>query len=88
MLTRRLEALRDDEAWQQAADEPQDTPLKDLTTDYWRSPAALPEPLASRPGVPAGAILDRLGPLARRLRGEDVRDLLRPAYSAMRDGRG
>lgn len=88
VLTRRLEALRDDEAWQQAADEPQDTPLADLAAAYWRSPAALPEPLAPRPGAPAGAILDRLGPMARRLRGEDVRDLLRPAYVAMRDGRG
>lgn len=88
VLTRRLEALRDDEAWQETADEPQDTPLAHLADAYWRSPAGPPEPLASRPGVPAGAILDRLGPLGRRLRGEDVRDLLRPAYGAMRDGRG
>lgn len=88
VLTRRLEALRDDEAWQETAHEPQDTPLAALASDYWRAPAALPEPLAPRPGAPAGAILDRLGPLGRRLRGEDLRDLLRPAYGAMRDGRG
>jgi uncharacterized Zn finger protein len=88
VLMRRLEALRDDEAWQQAADEPQDIALAALTADFWRAPAALPEPLAPRPGVPSGAILDRLGPLGRRLRGADLRDLLRPAYTAMRDGKG
>ncbi len=88
VLMRRLEALRDDEAWQEAEDEPQDTPLTALTEAYWRSPAALPDPPAARPDVPAGAILDRLGPLGRRLRGEDISDLLRPAYRAMRGARG
>lgn len=86
-LTRRLEALRDDEAWQQAAHEPQDPPLAALTGEFWRSPAALPEPLAARHDAPSGAILDRLGPIGRRLRGEDLRDLLRPAYRAMRGPR-
>jgi len=96
-LTRRLEALRDDEAWQEAEEEPQDTPLAELAgagdpsgcaDSYWRAPAPLPEPLASRPDTPAGAILDRLGPVGVQLRGRDLRDLMRPAYRAMRGGRG
>lgn len=86
-LTRRLEALRDDEAWRAAAHEPQDPPLSALIEGFWHSPAALPEPLAPRHDTPAAAILDRLGPLGRRLRGEDLRDLLRPAYQAMRRAR-
>ena len=87
VLLRRLEALRDDEAWQEAEEEPQDAPLAQFVHDYWRADAALPEPLAPRPDAPAGAILDRLGPIGVQLRGRDLRDLLRPAYRAMRGGR-
>jgi uncharacterized Zn finger protein len=86
-LQRRLEALRDDEAWQEAEEEPQDEPLARLVESFWRSGDALPEPLAVRPDVPTGAILDRLGPVGVQLRGADLRDLLRPAYRAMRGGR-
>jgi uncharacterized Zn finger protein len=86
-LLRRLEALRDDEAWQQAEQEPQDAPLARFADAYWQAEAALPEPLAARPDSPAGAILDRLGPVGAQLRGRDLRDLLRPAYRAMRAGR-
>ncbi len=85
-LMRRLESLRDDEAWQEAEEEPQDAPLARLLGEYWGSDAALPEPLAVRHDAPAGAILDRLGPIGRQLRGRDLRDLLRPAYRAMRGG--
>jgi len=88
VLLRRLEALRDDEAWQEAEEEPQDAPLAEFVHAYWRAGAALPEPLAARPDAPDGAILDRLGPLGEQLRGRDLRDLLRPAYRAMRGGRG
>lgn len=87
-LTRRLEALRDDEAWRASAHEPQDPPLSAVIDGFWHAPAALPEPLAPRQDTAAAAILDRLGPLGRRLRGEDLRDLLRPAYQAMRRARG
>jgi uncharacterized Zn finger protein len=89
-LTRRLEALRDDDAWQEGEDEPQDVPLSALIAAdaFWRSPGELPEPLAPKPDAPAGAILDRLGPVGRTLGGSDLRDLLRPAYQAMRGGRG
>jgi uncharacterized Zn finger protein len=88
VLLRRLESLHDEEAWQEAEEEPQDAPLPQLVDAYWRADAALPEPLATRPDVPAGAILDRLGPIGLQLRGEDLRDLLRPAYRAMRGGQG
>ncbi|MGH6655932.1 MAG: SWIM zinc finger family protein [Actinocrinis sp.] len=89
-LMRRLEALRDDEAWQETEDEPPDEPLAALTEPdaFWRSAGELPEPLAPKPDAPAGAILDRLGPVGRELRGRDLRDLLRPAYKAMRGGQG
>jgi uncharacterized Zn finger protein len=87
-LLRRLEALRDEEAWQQSADEPQDAPLAELAAVYWGSPAPVPAALSPRPEVPAGAVLDRLGPLGRTLRGQDLIDLLRPAYKAMRGARG
>lgn len=87
-LLRRLESLRDEEAWQEAEEEPQDAPLGQLVAAYWGSDAALPEPLPTRPDVPAGAILDRLGPVGLQLRGEDLRDLLRPAYRAMRGSQG
>lgn len=85
-LQRRLESLRDDEAWQEAEEEPQDAPLEQALGAYWRSEAPLPEPLAARHDAPAGAILDRLGPIGRQLRGRDLQDLLRPAYRAMRGG--
>jgi uncharacterized Zn finger protein len=87
-LSRRLESLRDEEAWQEVEEEPQDVPLAQLVGAYWRSDAALPEPLPARNDVPAGAILDRLGPIGLQLRGEDLRDLLRPAYRAMRGAQG
>jgi uncharacterized Zn finger protein len=81
-LVRRLEALRDDEAWQHAEEEPQDTALADLVAAYWESPAALPDAPPHATGLAPGAILDRLGPLGVELHGRDVRDLLRPAYIA------
>jgi uncharacterized Zn finger protein len=84
VLQRRLESLRDEDAWQEAEEEPQDPPLRQLIDAYWQSDAALPEPLPTRSDVPSGAILDRLGPISRQLRGRDLRDLLRPAYRAMR----
>lgn len=87
-LLRRLESLRDEEAWQEAEEEPQDAPLGQLVAAYWGSGAGLPEPLPTRPDVPAGAVLDRLGPIGLQLRGEDLRDLLRPAYRAMRGSQG
>jgi len=87
VLLRRLEALRDDAAWQEAEEEPQDAPLAQFVDAYWQAGAALPEPLAPHPDAPAGAILDRLGPLGVQLRGRELRDLLRPAYRAMRGGR-
>lgn len=87
-LARRLESLRDEDAWQEAEEEPEDTPLTRLVDEFWRSDAALPEPLSTRSDTPAGAILDRLGPVGRQLRGQDLRDLLRPAYRAMRGGQG
>lgn len=83
-LQRRLESLRDDEAWQEAGEEPQDTPLTQLIDGYWHAGSALPEPLTTRSDTPAGAILDRLGPIGHEVRGRDLRDLLRPAYRAMR----
>ncbi|MBS2964335.1 SWIM zinc finger family protein [Actinocrinis puniceicyclus] len=86
-LLRRLEALRDEQAWQDTEEEPQDPPLADVAGAYWSSPVAVPGALASRPDTPAAAVLDRLGPLGRGLRGQDLTDLLRPAYRAMRGPR-
>ena len=83
-LVRRLESLRDEEAWQEAEEEPQDAPLAELVDAYWRSDRTVCRNPCRRARVPAGAILDRLGPIGRQLRGEDLRDLLRPAYRAMR----
>jgi uncharacterized Zn finger protein len=85
-VMRRLEALRDEEAWQEAEQEPADSALADLADAYWSASAPLPEPLAVPADAPVGAILDRLGPVGRNLRGRDLRDLLRPAYRAMRGG--
>ena len=84
VLLRRLESLRDEQAWQETEDEPQDPPLGQLAEEFWQSAAALPEPLATRSDAPAGAILDRLGPIGLQSGGQDLRDLLRPAYRAMR----
>lgn len=88
VLLRRLESMRDEEAWQEVEEEPEDVPLTQLADAYWQSEATLPEPLPARSDVPAGAILDRLGPIGLQLRGHDLRDLLRPAYRAMRGAQG
>jgi uncharacterized Zn finger protein len=90
-LLRRIEALRDDEAWQEAEDRPQDPALAELVDHYWVSAAPLPAPLSAAPphtapdgaAAPVGAILDRLGPIGIEVDGRDVRDLLRPAYQSL-----
>jgi uncharacterized Zn finger protein len=90
-LLRRIEALRDEEAWQEADGRPQEPALAELVDRYWSCAARLPAPLpAASPhtnpdatAAPAGAILDRLGPVGVEVEGRDVRDLLRPAYQAL-----
>jgi uncharacterized Zn finger protein len=87
-LLRKIEALRDEEAWDEGGDEPQDAPLADLIDDYWQCAAPLPvaeSPGSERGGPPAlaGAVLDRLGPIGVEIDGTDLRDLLRPAYEAI-----
>lgn len=90
-LLRRLESLRDDEAWEQPqqAPEPEEVPLAELTDAFWSAAQPLPAlPPAAEDDRP-GAILDRLGPLGVGVSGEggrgepDLTDLLRPAYEAL-----
>jgi uncharacterized Zn finger protein len=91
VLLRRIEELRDEEAWQEADGSPQDPALSDLVDRYWECATALPAPLPAAPPhsaqdgapPPVGAILDRLGPVGIEVDGRDVRDLLRPAYQAL-----
>lgn len=104
-LLRKIEALRDDEAWDEAGDEPQDAPLAGLIDGFWHCAVPLPTDARgaeARPGpssqstviadptttaaaapAPAGAVLDRLGPIGVEIDGTDLRDLLRPAYEAI-----
>ena len=83
-LLRRIETLRDEVAWAQprdpAEDESGDLPLADLTEDFWRSPAPLPGPLHKVAGLPETNLLDQLGEMGVELGGQDLAELLRPAY--------
>jgi uncharacterized Zn finger protein len=90
-LQRRLESLRDEQAWEQseAVPEPEDVPLAETLGAFWSGaqplPPLPPAPEDSRPG----AVLDRLGPLGVGVSGEgdrgepDLTELLRPAYEAL-----
>ena len=56
-------------------------PVADLTDDDpWRA-GVLPEPRPLRP-LPVGAVLKRLGPSGLKLRGEDLAEVLQPAYAS------
>lgn len=89
-LLRRIEAVRDEVAWTRPADahegESGDVPLAelpDLTAAFWRSPEPLPEPLHKVARAQEATLLDQLGPIGVELGGQDLADLLRPAYTTL-----
>lgn len=65
-----------------ASTEPEGPALADALDGFWDQPKPLPRPVPRAPATP-DAVLDRLPPLGLRVRGEDVTDLLRPAYRAI-----
>jgi len=85
-LLRRVESVRDEVAWTQAGSaadgESGDLPLADLAAAgaFWLSPSPLPEALYKVVGAQEATLLDQLGPVGAALGGQDVADLLRPAY--------
>lgn len=95
-LLRKIESLRDAQAWAQmdTAPEPEDVPLGEALDRFWECAQPLPELPKPQPDERPGAILDRYGPLGVGLNGEgarsgsgepaaDLTDLLRPAYNAL-----
>jgi len=74
-LLRRIESLRDAQAWEQAetATEPDEVPLAEALDAFWDCPQPLPELPKARQDARPGAILDRLGPLGVGLSGEGAR---------------
>lgn len=93
-LLRRIESLRDAQAWAQvdATGDP-DVPLAETLDKFWDCAQPLPQLPKQHEDERPGAILDRLGPLGVGLNGEgrsasggtqaDLTDLLRPAYEAL-----
>jgi uncharacterized Zn finger protein len=83
-LLRRIEAVRDEVAWAQAGDQGEDEsgdlPLAELADAFWTSPGPLPEPLYKVVAAKESTLLDQLGPVGIALGGQDVAELLRPAY--------
>jgi uncharacterized Zn finger protein len=91
-LLRRIESLRDVQAWAQlegGGTEPEDAPLSECVDRFWEGAQPLPELPKPQPDERPGAILDRYGPLGVGVNGEgardapDLTDLLRPAYAAL-----
>ena len=90
-LLRRIESLRDAQAWAQAdtSPGPEEAPLGECLDRFWEGAQPLPELPQPQPDERPGAILDRYGPLGVGVNGEgsrqaaDLTDLLRPAYAAL-----
>jgi uncharacterized Zn finger protein len=86
-LLRRIEAVRDEVAWadpgDSAEDQSGDRPLAELADAFWLSPSPLPEPLHKVAHAKEATLLDQLGPVGASLGGQDLADLLRPAYAAL-----
>ena len=74
-LLRRIEALRDEQAWAQldASPEPEDVPLAEALDRFWDCAQPLPALPKPQPDERPGAILDRLGPLGVGVSGEGPR---------------
>lgn len=74
-LLRRIESLRDAQAWEQAetAVEADEVPLADALDRFWDCAQPLPELPKARYDARPGAILDRFGPLGIGLDGEGPR---------------
>lgn len=74
-LLRRIESLRDAQAWEQVetAAEPDEVALADALDRFWDCAQPLPELPKARQDTRPGAILDRLGPLGVGLEGEGPR---------------
>jgi uncharacterized Zn finger protein len=74
-LLRRIESLRDAQAWAQAdaAPEPDDVPLSETVDRFWDCAQPLPELPKPQEDARPGAILDRLGPLGVGIDGEGPR---------------
>jgi uncharacterized Zn finger protein len=74
-LLRRIEALRDAQAWEQTETvaEPDEVPLAETLDRFWDCPQPLPELPKARQDARPGAILDRFGPLGIGVDGEGPR---------------
>jgi uncharacterized Zn finger protein len=74
-LMRRIESLRDAQAWAQTdtAPEPDDLPLAETLDRFWDCAQPLPELPKAQQDARPGAILDRLGPLGVGVDGEGPR---------------
>jgi uncharacterized Zn finger protein len=77
-----LEELRTRRAAAAQADQPAGADLADVMDVYWAGGTGPPERLAGA-HTPPDALLDQVPPFAIEVRGEQVADLLRPAYLAM-----
>lgn len=64
------------------ADRPAGEPLADVLDRYWSAGAGLGEQLAG-PRTPPDALLDQIPPFPIEVRGEQVAELLHPAYRAL-----
>ena len=87
-LLRRIDVVRDEVAWAQTSDpvggESGDLPLDELTESFWLSPEPLPEPLHKVAGAQEATLLDQLGPIGTTIGGQDLTELLGPAYAALK----
>ena len=74
-LLRRIETLRDAQAWEQSEAEsaPDELPLAETVDRFWDCAQPLPELPKPQQDARPGAILDRLGPLGVGLEGEGPR---------------
>ena len=74
-LLRRIESLRDAQAWEQSEAEaaPDELPLAETVDRFWDCAQPLPELPKPQQDARPGAILDRLGPLGVGLDGEGPR---------------
>ena len=85
-LLRRIETLRDAQAWEQSEAEaaPDELPLAETVDRFWDCAQPLPELPKGRQDARPGAILDRLGPLGIGLTGEGPRRGMAAASAAGR----